>query len=102
MKKWKIVQLFPNDTHEKFGLLKEDENGNIHYLHLNGTHRRKLVTYSASFEVLYAHLTRDQYSIIWNAYSDELPKLENISEVGTFADDYDYTEYSQIMNKLYK
>ena len=103
MKKWKIVQLFPNDTHEKFGLLREDENGNIHCLHLNGIHRRKLITYSASFEVLYVHLTRDQYSLIWNAFSDELlPKLENISEVGTFADEDADTDYSEIMNKLYK
>lgn len=102
MKKWKIVQLFPNDTHEKFGLLREDENGNIHYLHLNGTLRKKLVTYSASFEVLYTHLTRDQYTLIWNSDRSELPKPANISEVGTFADEDADTDYFDIMNKIYK
>ena len=100
MKKWKIVQLFPRDTQPKFGLLREDENGNINYIHLNGEHKNKLFVYSASFEVFYVHLTRDQYKSAWA--SEDMPNPEKISEIGAFADEDADTDYSEIMNKLYK
>lgn len=98
MKKWKIAQLFPRDTQLKFGLLREDENGNIHYVYLNGEHKNKLFVYSASFEVFYVHLTCDQYKSVWA--SEDMLKSEKVSNVGTFAG-YDDTDYSEIMNRLY-
>lgn len=102
LKNWKIVQLFPRDTDPKFGLLREDEHGNIHYLHLNGQHRKKLFVYSASFEVFYVHLTRDQYTTVWESQKSFLPNPACISQIGKFADEDADTDYSEIMDILYK